>query len=37
MLLSSLEIIEYMRNHDKDSERDEYVKSFYPEGVVVWK
>lgn len=37
MLLSSLEIIEYMRNHDKDSERDEYVKSFYPEGVVEWK
>ncbi|MCR0507557.1 DEAD/DEAH box helicase family protein [[Clostridium] innocuum] len=37
MLLSSSEIIEYMSNHDKSNERDEYVKNFYPDGVVEWK
>lgn len=37
MLVSSSEIIEYMLSHDESTERNEYVKSLYPDGAVEWQ
>lgn len=37
MLASSSEIIEHMLSHDESTERNEYVKSLYPDEVVEWQ